>query len=372
MTSTQQRGVSPVPDRRPTSEAPKQEQGWQRLEIPISIAMYSTCSISMIILNKLVAQKVNFPLPLVFLQNLSATIVVILLKQIGIVTYPTLEKDTVRRWLPLTGLFIAMLTSSLISLRTMSVAIQTLIKNLAIISTALGDHYLFGHPLNLAIWISFIAMIGGSYIGAGSDKWITAMGLFWTLINAASTTTYQLYMKGVLNDLKRVMGKWGPVYYNNILSLPILLIPTLWSWAEWVPAVTNADRNTKVYIVLMLLVSAVMTMSSFWCMRATSPTTYGVIGGMNKIPLAIIGIYVFDQYPTTLGAIGITAALSGGLLYSYATNSANEALKKAAPQQNQFAPYSHAGFSAASAATPTNMVQRTMSPTVTEKGSMLL
>eukprot|EP01060_Flectonema_neradi_P039201 TRINITY_DN852_c1_g3_i1.p1 TRINITY_DN852_c1_g3~~TRINITY_DN852_c1_g3_i1.p1 ORF type:complete len:371 (+),score=35.01 TRINITY_DN852_c1_g3_i1:56-1168(+) len=307
-----------------------QQSFWGKAEVPISVAAYSTCSISMIILNKQILDKkqFSFPFVVIFFQNLSAILVVLVLKQAQVIDYPKLEAKLVRRWLPLTGLFVGMLVTSLLALKTMSIPLQTLIKSLAIILTAVGDHVLFGHVLNTLMLFSFLLLITGSILGARSDTWLTPAGLFWSVTNVFCTSTYQLYMKGMLNDLKSTMGKWGPVYYNNLLSLPPLIVPVLYSWDNWTDKIQMLnDTHSLICITLMILVSAIMTMASFWCMRCTSPTTYGVIGGLNKIPLALLGMYIFDQYPTLYGAIGIAAALIGGLVYIYAVNTNKQTMQ---------------------------------------------
>ena len=170
-------------------------------------------------------------------------------------------------------------------------------------------------------------MIFGSYIGAQQDAFVTAWGLFWNFANVLFTTGYQLYMKMVLNEEKKRLGRWGPVYYNNLLALPPLLIPTVYHTQGWSVAIVDSNgispssathahthtyihtENAKVWLVLMMFVGAVMTMASFWCMRMTSPTTYSVVGALNKVPLAIISMYVFDQYPTAYGAYGIAIGM---------------------------------------------------------------
>eukprot|EP01064_Diplonema_japonicum_P014344 TRINITY_DN2194_c1_g1_i1.p1 TRINITY_DN2194_c1_g1~~TRINITY_DN2194_c1_g1_i1.p1 ORF type:complete len:364 (+),score=75.19 TRINITY_DN2194_c1_g1_i1:33-1124(+) len=293
----------------------------KRMEMPVSIACYTTCSVSMILLNKLIidSKGFHFPFVLVFFQNLSAVVVVISLKLLGVIDYPGLKEKLIKRWLPLVVLFVGMLMTSLMALKTMSVPVQTLIKSLAIFVTAAGDSFLFGRVFNKLMVFSFVLLIMGSLLGATTDRWVTMEGLVWSFSNVACTSGYQLYMKGVLNDLKDTMGKWGPVYYNNLLSLPPLLLPVMYDFNGWFAKLKTLDDSTSItYITLMILISAVMTMSSFWCMRVTNPTTYGVIGGMNKIPLTLLGIWIFEQYPTTTGAIGIVSAIAGGLVYTHA------------------------------------------------------
>eukprot|EP01063_Lacrimia_lanifica_P040691 TRINITY_DN9329_c0_g1_i1.p1 TRINITY_DN9329_c0_g1~~TRINITY_DN9329_c0_g1_i1.p1 ORF type:complete len:338 (+),score=118.76 TRINITY_DN9329_c0_g1_i1:42-1055(+) len=311
------------------------EPFWKKFEVPVSIAAYASCSISMVILNKLMigTYGFNFPTVLIFFQNLSAVVFVMALKKVGMVDYPELEARKVKRWLPLTFLFVAMLITSLLALRTLSVPVATLIKNLAIITTAVGDKVLFGHTFNAMTLTAFSLLLTGSIMGASTDAWVTFEGLVWGGLNVCSTSAFQLYMKLVLNDLKQEMGRWGPVYYNNVLSLPPLLLPTMFMYSDWVVKAQDLLSNSAVVVVMgvLMVVSAIMTMTSFWCMSATSPTTYSVVGGLNKVPLTVIGIYVFNQFPTQTGTIGIMGALGGGLLYTHAMNQKKAGDMKASP-----------------------------------------
>ncbi|KAJ9466821.1 GDP-mannose transporter [Diplonema papillatum] len=297
----------------------------RRMEHVVSMAAYCVCSVSMIILNKLVldSKGFHFPFVVLFFQNASATAFVVTLRLLGIIEYPGLERSIVRRWLPLIVLFTGMLATSLMALQTMSVPLFTLIKSLAIISTAIGDHFLFGHVFNRVMVFAFFLMSLGSLLGAKNDAWSTQSGVAWAFFNVLCTSGYQLYMKGVLNDLKSTMGKWGPVYYNNILSLPPLLLPVVLSYDEWSNKLEALNDFASIcYVICMIFVSATLTMTSFWCMRTTSPTTYGVLGGLNKIPLTVLGIWIFGHYTNVPGAIGIVAALTGGVIYSCAVAAA--------------------------------------------------
>eukprot|EP01059_Diplonema_ambulator_P022548 TRINITY_DN37856_c0_g1_i1.p1 TRINITY_DN37856_c0_g1~~TRINITY_DN37856_c0_g1_i1.p1 ORF type:complete len:366 (+),score=91.17 TRINITY_DN37856_c0_g1_i1:41-1099(+) len=302
------------------------------IETAMSVLAYSSCSISMVLLNKLVmdTHKFNFPSALLFFQSLSAFVLVALLKNRGVVDFPSMNKALILRWLPLTGLFVGMLGTSMLGLRTMSVSITLLIKNFALIFIAVGDNILYGHYLDKWVLLSFLLMIFGSFVGAQQDKWVTAWGLFWNFANVGFTTGYQLYMKGMLNEAKKSLGRWGPVYYNNLLALPPLLLPTIYSAPVWEEQLTLSSKWLQLWLTLMMLVGAIMTMSSFWCMRMTSPTTYSVVGALNKVPLAIISMWVFDQYPTAYGAFGIFLALLGGVLYTVVNvnASSNQAMRE--------------------------------------------
>ena len=177
-----------------------------------SIAAYSTCSISMILLNKLVMDtyRINYPMGLLFIQNFFAVVLVMIGKQLGLLYYPDFDMKVVKRWMPLTLLFVAMLWTSMKSLFTMSVAVQTILKNLAIILTALGDVHFFHKDLPKAAFIAFGLMVLGSYLGSASDKWVTPWGLFWTFANVITTVSYVLYMKLLLGEVSQHIGRYGP------------------------------------------------------------------------------------------------------------------------------------------------------------------
>eukprot|EP00756_Hemistasia_phaeocysticola_P027307 Hpha_TRINITY_DN16110_c0_g2::TRINITY_DN16110_c0_g2_i1::g.5012::m.5012/K15356/VRG4, GONST1; GDP-mannose transporter len=313
---------------RPKVKAEGEQEGEEvgpSVEAASSVVFYFIVSISMVLLNKLVTSKqghgFNFPMMLVFFQNFSATVAVVIAKQVGGVEYPGLKVAYVKRWLPLTFIFTGMLVTSLLSLRTMSVAVVTLLKSFAIICTALGDHLLFGHPLTYMMVFAFALMYVGSCLGGGTDAWITTEGLIFSLLNVACTSGYQLYMKGLLDDVKKDLGRWGPVFYNNLLSLPILVGPTLLTMTGengWLASFGRLTDWAKCWILIMCILSPFMTMSTFWCISATSPTTYAVVGGMNKIPLAFFGMVLFNQWPTLAGLIGVVIGLSAGFVYTWA------------------------------------------------------
>jgi GDP-mannose transporter len=285
----------------------------------LSILMYSCCSVSMILLNKLVmtTYEINFPNGLLFMQNFSALALVVLAKQLGFVHYPDFDMKVVKKWLPLTLLFVAMLWTSMKSLETMAVAVQTILKNLATVLTALGDAYLFEKKLTSGMFTAFGLMFAGAYLSGSTDTQMTFWGLFWTMSNVFFTVSYVLYMKALMGNVSSEIGRYGPVFYNNLLSLPFLLLPALPSLKPLADAVALAPTGAHLCLFFMVLVGSVMTFATFWCMKVTSPTTYSVTGALNKIPLAVLGIFIFNHYPTMLGACGMALALSGGMLYTW-------------------------------------------------------
>jgi GDP-mannose transporter len=290
-------------------------------ELVGAIVLSSVCSISMTLLNKFVmdTHKLDYPWGLLFLQNVSALLLVVAAKMLGFVQYPELDVRVAKKWMPLTVLFVLMLYTSMRGIHDMSVAVMTILKNTATIIIAFGDSYIFGRQLSPGLLLAFGLMFLGAYLGSSTDRWVTGWGLFWTFANVAATAAYVLYMKVLMVNVSSDIGRYGPVFYNNLLSLPFLILPAAPHFSSFIDDAMTTKPAGQLALVATILVGSVMTFATFWCMRVTSPTTYAVIGTMNKIPLLLLGIVLFDQPPTVLGGVGMTVALGGGALYTYLT-----------------------------------------------------
>jgi GDP-mannose transporter len=295
------------------------------VEAILSVLVYSCCSISMILVNKLIMNtyEMNYPNGILVLQTGGALAIIMAAKAAKMVDYPAFSMSVTRKWLPLTFLFVSMLLTSMKSLGTMSVAAQTVLKNLAVVLTAIGDKLLYGKAQTPSVYLAFALMILGSYLGAKGDQWVTSMGLFWTFLNIIATASYTLYMRAVLGAVSSSIGRYGPVFYNNLLSLPFFLVMGIPEIPKFVEAIGNASLTGKLVLTFSVIVSSAMTFGVFWCMELTSPTTLSVVGSLNKIPMTFFGMLLFNQFPEPLGYVGIVIAIGAGCLYTYLNILAN-------------------------------------------------
>lgn len=113
------------------------------------------------------------------------------------------------------------------------------------------------------------------------------------------------------------------MFYNNLLSLPILLTCSLFleNWSS-----ENLSRNfppgERTYMISAMiftgLSSIFISYASAWCVRVTSSTTYSMVGALNKLPIAVSGLIFFDA-PVTFGSVGaIAVGFVSGIVYAVA------------------------------------------------------
>ncbi len=96
-----------------------------------------------------------------------------------------------------------------------------------------------------------------------------------------------LYLRVAVTSIN--LSKLGMVYYNNFLALPLLAVCAILSGELSVlpefPDLYSASFLTSV--VATGVVGFGLSIGSLWCVQVTSPSTYSMVGALNKIPLAV-------------------------------------------------------------------------------------
>ena len=113
------------------------------------------------------------------------------------------------------------------------------------------------------------------------------------------------------------------MFYNNLLSIPVLLLCSLflenWSSTNVAKNFPIDQRNSIIFaMVISGLASVFISYTSAWCVRVTSSTTYSMVGSLNKLPIAISGLIFFDAPVTIPSVSAITIGFVSGIVYTMA------------------------------------------------------
>lgn len=240
---------------------------------------------------------------------------------------------------PISLLLIGMIYTSTKALQFLSIPVYTIFKNLTIILIAYGEVLWFGGSVTSMALFSFGLMVLSSVIAAwadiqaalagyGSDTTDTSdkistlnAGYVWMMFNCFCTATYVL---GMRKRIKITNFKdFDTMYYNNLLSIPILLVCSL-VLESWTSENINLNfpiehRNFIFFTIFVSGLSSVfISYTSAWCVRVTSSTTYSMVGALNKLPIAISGLVFFDA-PVTLPSVSaIGVGFVSGMVYAMA------------------------------------------------------
>lgn len=115
----------------------------------------------------------------------------------------------------------------------LTVSMFTVFKNTTIILIALGEQRLFHSRITGLMWVSFAMIVGGSVIGGANDLNFNVRGYAWQVINCFCSAAYILYMRLAIKKVG--FADFDSVFYNNCLSIPVMLLGSLVGedWAEF-------------------------------------------------------------------------------------------------------------------------------------------
>jgi len=146
------------------------------------------------------------------------------------------------------------------------------------------------------------------------------------LANCGFTSAYALYLRSVMDKAvehtvgRTRMDESSMVLYNNLLSLPPLFVlmyafgelDTLWAQpALYDPAFLSVA-------CLGGLIGFGISYSALWFLSETTATYYSLVGALNKIPVALVGIFVFLEPTNSNNLLSIAIGLGAGVLFVFA------------------------------------------------------
>ncbi|KAF2457115.1 golgi GDP-mannose transporter-like protein [Lineolata rhizophorae] len=324
----------------------------------LAVVSYCGSSILMTVTNKYVLSGLDYNLNffLLCVQSVVCIAAIGTCKTLGLISYRDFNTDEARKWFPISLLLIGMIYTSTKALRFLSIPVYTIFKNLTIILIAYGEVLWFGGSVSGMALFSFGLMVLSSVIAAwadiqhalasyggatseASDKISTLnAGYVWMLLNCFCSATYVLGMRKriKLTNFKDI----DTMYYNNLLSIPILLACSLFA-EDWSAA--NVNRNfppdTRNSIIIAMIFSGLSSVfisyTSAWCVRVTSSTTYSMVGALNKLPIALSGLVFFDA-PVTFGSVSaIAVGFVSGIVYAIAKTRPSKPKEEGLPTSNR-------------------------------------
>ncbi|KAI8074203.1 hypothetical protein BC940DRAFT_324716 [Gongronella butleri] len=283
---------------------------------------------------------------LLSVQSLTTVMLLWVFRFLNLIKYREFSAQEGRLWMPIVVFLVAMIYSGSQALKHLSIPVYTIFKNLTIILIAYGEVLWFGGDVTMMMLVSFILITLSSTIAGWSDVQNAVSnlvsteslastgalrGYMWMFANCMSSAAFVLYMR---KRIKLTNFKdFDTVYYNNLLSIPLLLVPSLVleDWSSHNLLVNFPPDERAIRLGAMVFSGAAtffMSYSSAWCVRTTSSTTYSMVGSLNKLPIAVSGIIFFGDPATLANISAITIGFIAGIVYSIA-----KSVQKATPTQ---------------------------------------
>ena len=286
------------------------------------VLLFCLAGSSLTVVNKiLISEQFRHPSLLTLCQCCFAAVLI----HLGRILIPSVKEavqpiafETSKKWSILVFLFVLMLLSSMFALETISVTTLTVVRNLTTLTTAMCDYFFLNTKFTVRKIFCLFTMLAGAVMYGSHDMSFHAVGYLYLLVNCIATTTYQIKVKVLVNELG--LSALSMSYYNNVLCLPALCGVALFR-GEVSSAAKSENVTYSNYCVMLVLISSVLgfmlSVTAFRLNQLVSATSIMIINNANKFLLIVYSEIFLTKSIGNISAVGCAMVLLSSFIYSF-------------------------------------------------------
>lgn len=283
--------------------------------------LYGCSSIAIMFSNKIVLTLYGFP-SVIFLAVVQFSFTIIGLavaKQGGICHYPDLSCSSLKLIFPLPLFFLLNCIFGLSGTKAISLPMFTALRHGTILFLLLGETLILRYTHTMTTKVTVLVMISASIFAAGHDLSFDLVGYAFVLSNDFFTAANGITAK-IKVDIKD-FGRFGTLFYNSLVSLPLLLIFVAIFQRDQLELVFNFPHWSDPLFCLMFTLSAilgfVLNYAIYLATEYTSPLTVSIVGTLKNVFVTFSGMFLSDYVFEKWNFTGLMILLCASLFYSY-------------------------------------------------------
>jgi len=299
-----------------TAEAAKvpDEAAKSAKDVAFGVIMYAACSSTLLLINKVAMHMVPDASFLLFCQFATSSIFVRTMK----IADPgadieLLKWEKARPFGVACLVFFLCLLANTQALKSVNVETVIVARSCSPIAVSVLEHITLGRDLpNLHGMLSLAAIAGGAVLYVITDAGFVVDGYAWLLFYFVFIVIEMVFVKFVVETIP--MSTWTRVYYNNTLSIPLVMIS---SAGLGFGAFMNAEWGIlTVFVVgLSCIVGLAISYAGFNLRKLVSATTFTVIGVMCKLITVLLNDVIWTQHSNMMGHVGLLVCIAAGFAY---------------------------------------------------------
>ncbi|XP_073460358.1 GDP-fucose transporter 1 isoform X2 [Aquarana catesbeiana] len=302
------------------------------LKIAMVVTLYWFVSITMVFLNKYLLDspslKLDAPLFVTFYQ---CVVTVLLCKTLSLLTlviptnvleFPSIRFDlkVLRSVLPLSIVFIGMITFNNLCLKHLGVAFYTVGRCLSTIFNVLLSYIMLKQTTSLYALLSCGVILGGFCLGIdqeGAEGTLSWAGIFYGVLASLCVSLNAIYTKKVLPAVDGSI--WRLTFYNNVNAC-ILFLPLMLVFGE-VGTLIAFDKLDSLHFWGMMTLGGVFGFAIGYVtglqIKFTSPLTHNISGTAKACAQTVLAIIYYQQVKTVLWWTSNIMVLGGSFSYTW-------------------------------------------------------
>uniref|UniRef100_A0A665TLP4 Solute carrier family 35 member C1 n=2 Tax=Echeneis naucrates TaxID=173247 RepID=A0A665TLP4_ECHNA len=308
------------------------------------VALYWFISITMVFLNNYLLddRDLDAPLFVTFFQCAVSVMLCWIMQLLsracpGIIDFPSVKLDqkTSREVLPLSVVFIGMITFNNLCLKFVGVAFYTVGRSLSTVFNVLLSYVILKQTTSFQALLCCGVILGGFWLGvdqegiAGSLSW---SGVFFGVLASACVSLNAIYTKKVMPSVDGNI--WKLSFYNN-LNACVLFLPLILVFGEG-GRIISFSRLTDLSFWGMMTLGGVFGFGIGYVtglqIKYTSPLTHNVSGTAKACVQTVIAVVYNSSTKSPLWWTSNMMVLGGSSAYTWVKS---QEMKKTPPKESQ-------------------------------------
>lgn len=309
---------------------------------------YAFSSSAVTILNKVVFSNSHFHFPwfTLAIQNLVSVFVISVARAMRYTNAGRFSSSLIVAMPVPIFFFILFIFTNAQSLRYVNLPVLTVWKSLGPMFVTLFERFYFGDRFSAPVYLSMMLIVLSAFVTAFNDLEYSAVGYIWAALNVIANVAYLASLRIYLRDPD--VSPLDKTFHSSSLSI-IPILPMAIAQGE-VPAVFEALSQRSLTFKMAYFLSGFLTTgvcaSAFWTITVSNGSTLSFVGGLNKIPIILLSIVLFDMRISAAGWVGVVLGVIAGIVFirakslsRYSAVAVDDKLAEKMTQQNGDADY---------------------------------
>ncbi|XP_063800393.1 GDP-fucose transporter 1 isoform X2 [Pseudophryne corroboree] len=303
------------------------------MKIAMVVMLYWFISITMVFLNKYLLDspslKLDAPLFVTFYQCL---VTVVLCKTLSLLSmvlpiagaqdFPSVRFDlkVLRSVLPLSLVFIGMITFNNLCLKYLGVAFYTVGRCLSTVFNVIFSYVMLKKTTSLYALMSCGVILGGFWLGIdqeGAEGTLSWAGIFFGVLASMCVSLNAIFTTKILPAVEGSI--WRLTFYNNVNAC-ILFLPLLLLFGE-VNTFISFDKLDSLYFWGMMTLGGIFGFAIGYVtgmqIKFTSPLTHNISGTAKACAQTVLAVFYFHDTKSFLWWTSNAMVLGGSFSYTW-------------------------------------------------------
>jgi len=318
------------------SEVAKEEKGSCGLtshgELMVGLASWTTCSVGMLVFNKLAIKAFPVSCTLVAFQFLFTAFVMLLPPSVQTIHLGSM-KD-VLRWAMVVPFFTGMILSSILALKYAPMTLVMTFRALSPVLSLTVERF-YPNPLTVSplMIFSLFGCLVGMYLYLYDMDKSNLSGMWWAVLNNFFAVGDRLLQRLMLGkDQNPVdISKTGCTLLNNSLGMIPLLIAAACTneFPDIAPALQELDAWGIVWVTVSCFVGVGISYTGIWVQTMISATSFLVLVNANKFFILFIEVFLMKEKSLgNMQMVGAAVSILMAVLYGKAREAVESAPKE--------------------------------------------